>query len=437
MAAPHVTALVGLVRSINPLLSYLQVKSIILNSGHLGGNTFQMGYGVPDALAAVNAALATNPSRLTPLFSFYSEPRSDYFYTVVPHMGSAAISGTLRPGAEWAMNSTNGGYQPIGNSVPNFSNFPGLTSASGQPLAQAWVFTTPTNPINSAQPLLPLIRLSATCADRGNVASICSSKPAHMDVTYVTDPTEIAPLLQAGYKIDGTEGFVYPTSMAQPSGAVRLLRRYNPSRDDTAIFPDVPTLVSTMTSQGYTMLSGADWIGYVYANTGIKPVVPEASVITNYIVNGSFEAPAYSTWSFPFLYGGSISGWTGTPLSQVVNNNGKTTWTSVNAPDGVQVMMLTMDDAVTTTVQLTTAGQYDLKFKAAKMNGACCGYLQSVDVKLNGATVLTATPTALTHSQYQTTLSIATPGAYTIMFSGTSVAGGAAASIDDVQLIKR
>ena len=93
MAAPHVTALVGLIRSVNPLLSRAEVETIITNSGDLiqtetGPNpdlaTAERGSGVPDAGLAVVSAIGTNPSRLTPLFSFYSAARKDYFYTIVP-----------------------------------------------------------------------------------------------------------------------------------------------------------------------------------------------------------------------------------------------------------------------------------------------------------------------------------------------------------------
>ena len=47
--------------------------------------------------------------------------------------------------------------------------------------------------------------------------------------------------------------------------------KYNPTRDDHAIFPE--TALSTMIMQGYTQDSGSDWLGYVYPNTGPVPVI--------------------------------------------------------------------------------------------------------------------------------------------------------------------
>lgn len=68
-----------------------------------------------------------------------------------------------------------------------------------------------------------------------------------------------------GSFLDGIEGYIYPKTVTQPIGTVRLMRKYNPARDDHAIFPE--TALSAMTAQGYTENSGSDWLGYVYPNT--------------------------------------------------------------------------------------------------------------------------------------------------------------------------
>ncbi len=65
-----------------------------------------------------------------------------------------------------------------------------------------------------------------------------------------------------GYKYEGIEGYIFPKHCAKPAGTVRLMRKYNPARDDHAIFPE--TMLSTMYNQGYTQNSGSDWLGYVY-----------------------------------------------------------------------------------------------------------------------------------------------------------------------------
>jgi hypothetical protein len=49
------------------------------------------------------------------------------------------------------------------------------------------------------------------------------------------------------------------------------MRKYNPARDDNAIFPE--TSLNSMIADGYTDNSGSDWIGYVYVNTGGVPSI--------------------------------------------------------------------------------------------------------------------------------------------------------------------
>lgn len=271
MAAPHVSALAGILRSINPRLSTGAIKSIIRTSGSNSGSpTAQLGYGLPNARIAVDQAIAQTPNRLTPLFSMYSSGRRDYFYTTVPQMGAAASLGTLQPvntvgtGSRYA---SSGGNSVSGNTV-----FPG-GYPSTIPVAAAWIFTTPDNPKNAAIPLVPLYRLSWKCGDPTPYPpTICSSVPNHADVTYTADINGVTAFESSGYKLDGIEGYIYPKTISQPTGTVRFMRKYNPARDDHAIFPE--TMLSTMTSQGYTENSGSDWLGYVYPNlTGNTPSI--------------------------------------------------------------------------------------------------------------------------------------------------------------------
>lgn len=66
--------------------------------------------------------------------------------------------------------------------------------------------------------------------------------------------------------------FIRPNCMPQPPGTVRLMRKYNPARDDHAIFPE--TVLGDMLQEGYTMDSGSDWLGDVYPNiNGERPKI--------------------------------------------------------------------------------------------------------------------------------------------------------------------
>ncbi|MFY7857344.1 MAG: hypothetical protein ACOVQT_14490, partial [Rubrivivax sp.] len=264
---------------VNPLLSADQVRQIIRNSGNqatAATKTAELGWGLPDAGKAVTAALATNPTRLTPLFAFYSADRVDSFYTTVPQMARAALGGTLAPrrspGEALAYNSaygtTVGGYGQFPDPIPPQFAFGGSPTVDRRPLAEVYVFTTPSNPKSSSTPLAPLYRLSWKCGDAtpGGQPAICATHPGHIDVTYTADPAGVTAFEGLGYRLDGIEGYIYPKTLPQPAGTVRLMRKYNPLRDDHAIFPE--SKLAAMQAAGYVQDTGSDWLGYVYPNTG-------------------------------------------------------------------------------------------------------------------------------------------------------------------------
>ncbi|HEX4881687.1 MAG TPA: S8 family serine peptidase [Porticoccaceae bacterium] len=262
MAAPHVSALAGILRSINPRLSRTAIRDRIRASGSdFSNQTPALGSGMPNARTAVDQTIAQTLNKLTPLFSMYSSGRLDYFYTTVPQMAAAAAWGTLRP-----VNSTAGtSYASVGTGITSYGSFPGAPSTA-VPKAEVWLFTTPENPKSASIPLVPLYRLSWKCGDPTSAPpTICSSNANHMDVTYTADTAGVNAFKSAGYKLDGIEGYLYPKTMTQPLGTARLMRKYNPARDDHAIFPE--SQLSAMAAQGYTQNSGSDWIGYVYPNT--------------------------------------------------------------------------------------------------------------------------------------------------------------------------
>lgn len=278
MSAPHVTALASLMRSTSPLTKYTDIRYYIQQSGHLASTpSGDLGYGVPNARVALDFLTSTSSggSRLTPLFSMFSSNRQDYFYTTSPQMGAAAWWGTLEPRANTSFPTNNastyGTYASVGASVP-YSTFPG-TAWYAAPGAEAWVFTTPENPL-SGTPLAPLFRLSFACNHPASPVAqptVCFSYSDHMDSTYTTDAAGIAAFQSVGYLLDGLEGYIFPKTVSQPYGTVRLMRKYNSTRDDHAIFPE--NLLTQYANEGYTQNSGSDWLGYVYPNYGYKPTV--------------------------------------------------------------------------------------------------------------------------------------------------------------------
>lgn len=276
MAAPHISGLVGLMRSVNPLLpavdgqdaSRSSIKSLVQQSGaNNGGDPALWGYGMPNAYTAVQNTLATNPGRLTPLFSLYSAGRSDSFSTIVPQMAIAALQGTLQPRRDTDCSPEACKYSGMGTAVTNYPAFPG--GGQEAPAAMAYVFTTPKT--NADEQLVPLYRFSWRCGDHTPGApftpAICSTNLTHVSHAYSADPVNgLTYFKAAGYKLDGIEGYIYPRSIAQPAGTVKLMRKYNPDRDDIAIFPD--SYLWYYTTNGYSQnIGNTDWIGYVYPNT--------------------------------------------------------------------------------------------------------------------------------------------------------------------------
>ncbi len=257
MASPYVAGLAGLIRSINPLLTKEEVRDALITTADGDGSWDPMlGYGIPDADEAAEKALGTADgqvlvNRLAPLFSLYSTPAEDFFYTTVPQMASAAI---------W---TSTVGYASVGSAVPGYDLFPhGCPFSPCDPLlpkASVFVLTTYTAPYPGAPVLVPLYRLSFEGPNP------VTGNPLNRDTVYTTEQAGIDAFVAVGYRLDGIEGYIFPRSGSQPSGTVRLFRKYNPARDDHAIFPE--SELATMQALGYTQNSGDDWIGYVYPNT--------------------------------------------------------------------------------------------------------------------------------------------------------------------------
>lgn len=299
MAAPHVTGIVALMRSANPLLDKNSLRDILAATSKTTGctNSQKCQLGVPDAMAAVTAVLGgTNVmNRATPLFSFYSTAAQNHFYSVVPQMAMAALySGDLLPQPS---NGTTVRYDQIGSTLAAYPAFPanacGPGACSNTPKAIALVHTTHVNP-NGGQDLVPLYRMSYRCGDEllttpPNAANpVCATSPTHVSHFYSTDEATVRVYTGyyvsgvkdvanpgLGYRLDGIEGFIFPTSLPQPSGTVKLCRKYDPQRDDYVLFPGVGTggTNCTGTSDGYTggnystQVGGTDWIGWAQAPT--------------------------------------------------------------------------------------------------------------------------------------------------------------------------
>jgi subtilisin family serine protease len=275
MSSPFVAGIAGIVRSTNPLLRKAEVRDVLIGTAsQAGDHDDQLGYGVPDAAAAVRRVLGTAGgegivNRLTPLFSLYSSGAQTHVYTVFPSSVLAFLFDMFDP------------FETVGPAVPGYPTFdPGCTISpclGAIPRASAYIFTTDAPPFPGAPELVPLYRLRYD----PNLLHRCEEPPpdhiANRDFSYTTTPEGVVFFKEnvtnqttgQGYDLDGIEGYVYrscePEPECIPEGAVRLYRLYNATLDDYVIFPR--SELETWQAAGYGSQSGlADWIGYVYPN---------------------------------------------------------------------------------------------------------------------------------------------------------------------------
>ena len=270
MSSPYLAGSAGILRSINPLLTKANIRSLFTSNleNPPGWNTAN-GLGKPNVHSAAQAALGrvsgqVITNRLTPLFSMYSAQAEDHFYTTVPQVGAAAFWSIGGLGGYWK----DAGYISVGPDVTGYGYFPGagcsFSPCDPEPGASVYVFTTDRSP--NGMPLVPLYRLSFNDTNPNNAYN--------RDTTYTTEKAGIEAfhsITPAGYELDGIEGYIYKKCTSEPScvpaGAVRLYRRYNLDRDDFAIFPE--SELAFMESQGYTSTGGSSFsevLGYVYPN---------------------------------------------------------------------------------------------------------------------------------------------------------------------------
>ena len=83
-----------------------------------------------------------------------------------------------------------------------------------------------------------------------------------------------------GYKVDGIEGYVFPKTMNQPAGTVKLCRKYYELNDDDILFPGageerIAPSRRTSTRRGLTTRRASRTIGSgrVYTARAPQPVL--------------------------------------------------------------------------------------------------------------------------------------------------------------------
>lgn len=265
MSAPQVSGVMGIVRSINPLVPagkptynppfgvmgvrYVVASTTFESQANQGwSQTF--GYGHPDAEAATRMMLgkvagATARNRATPLFRLVSTNPNDHAAVTSPQYAVALL-----------INQANS-YAPAGTQISSYTAFPtGSNITLPAPRAGAYVLTTDVKPRNDWPNLLPLHLVTK---DLG----------IGFDYMLVTTDSEVEQAHAAGYNLRNIQGYVYqpctPESTCIPPGAERLYRACNSVDNDCAVFLESERLA--FEAAGFTSAwpAGSNKrIGYAY-----------------------------------------------------------------------------------------------------------------------------------------------------------------------------
>jgi serine protease len=286
MSTPIYAGIVGLVRSVNPLVgagdpdewvSALGVRDVVAYSGVLPGKnqgwTQKLGYGRPQADSAVAAMLGKSngmqiKNRLTPLFALYSATASDWAYVATPQSAVGLIHYSAAA------------YQPQGPLVRGYSQFPGA-EADVAPRANALVFTTEYKTSATHPDLTPLYWMSRK-RDWPLGCSGAGCNVVNADHLLATSALDVKTLRTDGFAYRGLQGYVYkscaPEPACIPSGAQKLYRQCKSADDDCAVFLENER--AAMESQGFTAaypIGSTTSLGYAYPNThSDKDHLPDA-----------------------------------------------------------------------------------------------------------------------------------------------------------------
>jgi len=271
MSTPQVAGVVGLLRSINPLVPVGKptfnpnIDPAATLRYVLASTTFQaqagqpwspsFGYGRPDAAAAARKLIGkvagtTIRNRATPLFRLYSLAAKDYVDTTSPQAAFAL------------MFNQKAGWQPAANAtlVPGYAQFP-HDPADGNfaaPRAAVYVMTTEVQPRAEWPALIPLHLMDKLTPSR--------------DFLLVTTKTHIEQAYAAGYRLRSIQGYIYqpctPEPACIPPGAQKFWRACKTADNDCATFLENER--GAFEANGYTAAYPAGSnkrLGYAYPAT--------------------------------------------------------------------------------------------------------------------------------------------------------------------------
>jgi len=252
-AAPHISGIVGLLRSVNPLMSKNTLYNVLRANSSQSTRTAELGWGVPRADLAVKDALGVvdgvwGKNRATPLFELYSAVAEDYVHTTKPQMAVAFSRNITLDYQDVSTTPLVLGF----NYAESTSNINSVQDAR----AAAFVLTTHRVPVGYPS-VVPIYRMRFVGNYGGN--------PQNADAAIVLE-SEVGAFKSVGYNMEGLEGYIFslcsPEPSCIPAGAEILYRAYHSNGDDHAVF--LSSSQSAYQSQGYTI--NLTKLGYAFKN---------------------------------------------------------------------------------------------------------------------------------------------------------------------------
>jgi hypothetical protein len=279
MSTPQIAGVVGLLRSINPLVPQgtpapvagekAGLRTMLASTASRSDSWDpKLGYGIPDVAAAARKVLGTVVgvtvrNRVTPLFRLYQATIKDFAETTSPQY---ALSLMINQDKNYVQPASGFGKQPVvpGYTFPWDPREPGEnvdtgiydTTAPATPRASIYVLTTEYRPRPEWPNLIPLHLMD-------------KPKNGGTDYLLATSKVEIEAAHTVGYNLRTIQGYIYqpctPESTCVPPGAQKLWRQYNSVNNDCAVFLDSEK--SAFEAASYTgncPTGGAKMIGYAY-----------------------------------------------------------------------------------------------------------------------------------------------------------------------------
>jgi hypothetical protein len=281
MAAPQIAGLVGLLRTVNPLVpigepepvpgSPAGLRTVLAQSATQAqaGQPWNpyFGYGIPDAAAAARKMLGkvagvTIRNRATPLFRLYNAYAKDFAEITSPQY---ALSLMITQVHNYVQPSAGLGAQPVvpGYAFPYDPNDPAVAddpyeSAPAAPRAAIYVLTTDVRPRSEWPSVIPLHLMSKINA---TVHDYLLVTPAHIEAAH-----------NDGYDLRTIQGYIFqpcnPEPACIPPAAEPIYRACKSADTDCAVFLESERAV--FEANGYIgayPAGAAKKLGYAYPAT--------------------------------------------------------------------------------------------------------------------------------------------------------------------------